>query len=231
MTHSVIDSLLQHRSIRRWKPDPIPEDVLTRILSAGTRAATCNGLQHYSLIVVDDPAKKEALIDGPLNRAPALLVAAVDYYRLKRWLAAHGEEFVEDHIQNLFMGFWDAILAVQNVVVAAESLGLGTVYISRAPTLDTMTILDTPEYVMPVALVAMGYPDEAPEQRPRLPLEAVVHRNSYRRPEDDDEARGYHTNKEASSVVGMHRRWEAEQRCSARILENLRRTGFKLDQP
>jgi hypothetical protein len=115
-----------------------------------------------------------------------MIVAVVDTYRLKRWFELNDAPFYFNESCNLFIGFWDAIVALQNVVIAAESLGLGTVYLGEVLSKDLGQILGTPEYVFPAGLVAVGYPDETPDLRPRLPLEAVVHRNGYQVPADDE---------------------------------------------
>lgn len=183
--NAVIDCLMNHRSIRKFLDKPIEPDILDTILQAGTRAATAGNLQHYSLIVVDDPAKKRAFWDDEMLDAPTMIIAAVDEYRLKRWFELNGAPFYFDQISNMLIGYWDAVIALQNVVVAAESLGLGTVYLGEIISKDMAGILGTPAYVFPAGCVLVGYPDESPDLRPRLPLEAVVHHNGYRIPTDD----------------------------------------------
>ncbi|MFC1959738.1 nitroreductase family protein [Chloroflexota bacterium] len=250
MTNPVINSLLNHRSIRKFKPEPIAEDTLNDLLYAGVRAASAGNMQQYSLIVVDDPAKKkELLYDPAFADAAIVVVAVVDQYRMKRWLALNDAPFYNDQLANVFIPFWDATIALQNMVVAAESLGLGTVYIGGSLCLDMQTLLGTPEYVMPAGMVCIGWPDEEPELRPRLPLAAVVHRNGYHTP-TDDEVRAYHQDKDASwgqlpaerkqalaekgitNIAQMrtlgHYTPEFTADRSAEIMANLRRAGFRL---
>jgi nitroreductase len=186
MTNPVIDCLLNHRSIRKFAPRPIEPEMLDLILKAGTRAASAGNLQHYSLIVVDDEEKKKALMDSPMAENAIMVIVVVDEYRLKRWFELNGAPFHFDRIASLLVGLWDAEIVLQNVVIAAESLGLGTVFIGPSLEYDLRSILGAPEYVVPAGMVLIGHPDEAPELRPRLPLEAVVHRNRYQIPTDDD---------------------------------------------
>jgi nitroreductase len=200
MTNPVIDCLMNHRSIRQFTPRPIEPETLDLILKAGIRAATAGNLQAYSLIVVDDLEKKRALWDRPTVEATTMVAAVVDQYRMKRWAELNDAPFYFDGAINLFIAFWDATIVLQNVVVAAESLGLGTVYLGGVLSKDLGEILGTPEYVFPAGLVVIGYPDESPDLRPRLPLEAVVHRNGYRIPSDDD-IRAFYRDKD--------REWEA----------------------
>jgi hypothetical protein len=117
---------------------------------------------------------------------------------------------------NLLIGYWDAIIALHNIVVAAEALGLGAFYDGTVLSKDVRHILGTPEYVFPAGLAWVGYPDQAPERRPRLPLESVVHRNRYHMP-SDDELREWFRDKD--------RRWdeipaEARQRLEERGIHN-----------
>jgi FMN reductase (NADPH) len=185
MSNPVIDTLMRHRSVRKFASEPIDEDTLHTLLCAGVRAASAGNLQHYSLIVVDDVEKQQALLGRQMFGAPLVVVAVVDEYRLKRWFELNDAPFYFDQSSNFLIGFWDAVIALHNIVIAAESMGLGGVYIGNVLSVDTAAILGTPEYVFPAGMVCLGHPGEAPDQRPRLPLEAVVHRNGYQIPSDD----------------------------------------------
>jgi len=193
-SNPVIDCLTNHRSVRKFKPEPIPEETIETILRAGTRAATAGGIQPYALIVIDDPEllKKISYIEGPLA-----IVAVVDQYRVKRYYEANGAPFYNDRAINLFISFWDATIALHNCVVAAESLGLGGVYIGMVLSQNLQESLGVPEYVVPAGLVTLGVPDEEPDLRLRLPLDAVVHRNGYRIPSDEEIAAWYRDGDEA----------------------------------
>ncbi len=206
MTNPVIDCLMAHRSIREFKPDPIDEAALTVLLQAGVRAATAGRLQHYALMVIDDDEVKRRLskdMGGSqiVRSAPVTIIALVDEYRLKQWFEVNGSSFHFNHIAIFLIAFWDAIIALHNIQVAAESLGLGGVYIGTVHEVDIYDILGAPEYTFPAGMLCLGYPDEDPPLRPRLPLEAVVHRNRYQVHADE-------------SILAFHRpldgRWEAD---------------------
>ncbi len=252
-TNPVLDCLMNHRSIRKFKPDPVPEEVIDTILRAGTRAATAGSIQPYAFIVIDEPAllKKISYIEGPLA-----IVAVVDQYRVKRYYELNDAPFYNDQAINLMISYWDATISLQNVVVAAESVGLGTVYIGMILSMDLQQTLGVPEHIVPAGLVTLGYPDEEPELRPRLPLEAVVHRNRYQIPSDEDIAAWYHEGDKA----WKHRfenEWSEEQRAkfiergvtnraqnwtighyteeftrtqSKGVMDNIRRAGFRLQR-
>jgi nitroreductase len=250
-SNPVLDCLMSHRSIRRFKPDPIPEEVIETILQAGTRAATAGGIQPYAFIVIDDPEllKKISYIKGPLA-----IVAVVDQYRVKRYYESNAAPFYNDQAINLFISAWDATIALQNIVIAAESLGLGTVYIGMILSMDLQELLGVPEHVVPAGLVTMGYPDESPELRPRLPLDAVVHRNGYQIPSDQEIASWYREGDEAF-LDRFHNQLSEEERAkltnkgvtnraqgwtighytekfirqeSDGVLRNIQRAGFRL---
>ncbi len=212
-SNPVIDCLMNHRSVRKFKPEPVPEETIETILRAGTRAATGGGIQPYAFIVIDDPEvlKKVSYISGPLA-----IVAVVDQYRVKRYYEANGAPFYNDRAINLFVSYWDATIALHNCVIAAESLGLGGVYIGMVLSQDLTESLGLPEHVVAAGLVTLGVPDEEPELSPRLPLDAVVHRNGYRVPSDEDIASWYREGDEAW-LERFEKEWDEERR--AKLLE------------
>jgi hypothetical protein len=215
------------------------------ILRAATRAATAGNLQPYSLVVIDD---RDLLAKSPFPQVPAAIVALVDLYRIKRWLDLNDAPFHWNQPSNLFISFWDATIALQNAVVAAESLGLGTLYIGGVLSQDMSEFIGAPEYTLPAGLVLLGHPDEAPELRPRLPMDAVLHRNAYRRPSDEEIRAWYRevdlaferkSNEEKERLGGKGIRNRAQQltighytpeliaRESRGVLANVKRAGFR----
>jgi len=245
MPNLVIDCLLNHRSIRKFKPNPIPDDTIETILQAGTRAASAGNLQAYSFVVVDKPD----LVKKLGFSAPLAVVALVDQYRLKRWFELNDAPFYNDQAINLFISYWDAVIALQNVVVAAESVGIGTVYVGMILSTNVQEVLGAPEYVFPAGLVFFGYPNEEPPLRPRLPLDAVVHRNNYHIP-TDDEIQGFYKEKDALwDELNPERKRKLKERGiknfaqavtlghytpkfieseSKKLITNIKRAGFRL---
>lgn len=247
MTNPVIDTLLSHRSIRRFQDRPVEPDLVEAILRAAIRGATSYGLQNYTLLLVNDAPKKAVL---GVDHAPLAVVALVDQYRLSRWFAMQQTgPSCFNTVHNLFTAFCDAIIALQNMVVAAESLGLGTCYYGHVLGTDVQALFGTPEYVFPAGMVAIGHPDEHPAPTARLPLEAVVHHDSYQMPSDED-IRRWHahyqvewdalSNAEKSRLAeqGIHNSAQrmASEGCSAQVIEersadiarNLSRARFLL---
>jgi len=206
MKNSVIKSLMAHRSVRKFKAETIAPEVLDLILLAGIRAATAGNLQLYSLVVVDDHERQKVLQREMVAKGvfkdeiqldvPIEIIALVDQHRLRRWFeVSNCAPVCNNRALNLFQGLWDATIVLQNIVVAAESLGLGTCYVGGIQSVNIQELFNTPEHVFPAGMVCVGYPDESPELRGRLPLEAVVHRNTYR-VLTDDEIRTVHKERE-----------------------------------
>ena len=131
----VIESLLGHRSVRAFLPDPVAESALALMVAAAQSAATSSNLQAWSVIAVQDAERKArlaTLVGGQahVRECPLLLVWIADLSRLDRVGVLTGVPArANDYLEMFLVATVDAALAAQNAVVAAESLGLGTVYI------------------------------------------------------------------------------------------------------
>jgi len=184
---NVLDSLMQHRSIRSFEETGIPGDIITQLLEVAIRAPTAGGLQHYSLLVVDD-----AVVLAQLDiEAPLAIVALVDEHRTRRWFEDQEAPFRFVDAVSFFIGFSDALFALHNLAVAAEGVGLGTCYLGDALTWDAQLHFNAPAHVVSVGCLLLGSPAEHPAIRPRLPLDAVVHRNRYCAPTKEQIRRWY----------------------------------------
>lgn len=182
----MIDTLLAHRSIRKYKDEPIHPEVLHSIIRAGQQASTANGIQAYSVIHVTDEAKKEQLAQLSKNpeqfrTAGAALVLCMDFYRMQEGARQAGKDVTFDMTENLLVAVTDVALFAQNIAVAAESQGLGICYIGgvrNAPE-EISEVLELPQGVAPMYGLTIGVPDEDNEVKPRFPMEAIVHENTY----------------------------------------------------
>lgn len=179
-------ALFKHRSIRRFRPTPIPEEVLLQILEAATRASTCGNMQLYSLVVTRDEALRAKLAPCHFNQpmvtqAPCVVTVCADVHRFSMWCAQRDAEPSYDNFAWFLNATTDALLAAQNLAIEAEMNGLGICYLGT--TLYTAgeiaRILELPKGVIPLTTLVVGYPDEAPELTDRLPLDAVVHYEKY----------------------------------------------------
>ncbi len=184
--NAVIEEIHRHRSIRRYKADPVPDELLEEILEAGIRASSSGNMQTYSIIVTRDRAQRAALYAPHMEQrmvleAPVLLTFCADFHRMRRWLALNEAPDNFDDFMAFMVAAIDATLVSQNVALAAESLGLGICYLgSTLANCDEIgRILRLPPSVVPVVGFALGYADEDPAPRDRLPLHGLVHQETY----------------------------------------------------
>ncbi len=182
----MVDAIRGHRSIRSYKPDPVPEELITEILEAGIRASSSGNMQTYSIIVTRDRALREKLSKPHFHQnmvldAPVLLTFCADFHRMRRWLDLRDAPDGFDNFMSFMVAAIDAVLVSQNVALAAESHGLGICYMgSTLASCDEIgRLLELPDNVVPVTGFSLGWPDEAPELRDRLPLSGLVHQETY----------------------------------------------------
>lgn len=178
--------LTDHKTIRKYKDDPIPDETLDTILEAGSRASTTGNMQVYSMVVTRDQAMKEKLAPCHFNQsmvkeAPVVITFCADFNRFNKWCKVRKAEPGYDNFLSFITAAIDALLVAQNVCIAAENEGLGICYLGTTtymaePIID---ILELPAGVVPVTTVTIGYPAEDPPQTDRLPMEAVVHFETY----------------------------------------------------
>ena len=182
----MIDILLQHRTIRKYNDQPVDDHLLKLILEAGCRASTTGNMQVYSIVVTRDNAMKEKLAPLHFNQpmvktAPVVLTFCADFNRFNQWCEARQANPGYDNFLSFTTAAIDALLVAQNVAVAAESQGLGICYLGTTTYMahQLIELLQLPKGVVPVTTITLGWPDGIPEQIDRLPLEAVVHYETY----------------------------------------------------
>jgi nitroreductase len=183
---SVIETIHRHRSIRKYKQDPVPDDLLKNILEAGIRASSSGNMQAYSIIISRDRNLREQLFEPHMHQsmvldAPVLLTFCADFHRMRRWLHLSGAPDSFDNFMSFMVAAIDAILVSQNVALAAESEGLGICYLgSTLANCDRIgEILNIPRGVVPVVGFTLGYPAQDPDPRDRLPLDGLLHDEVY----------------------------------------------------
>lgn len=187
--NETIDVLKNHTSIRRYLDKPIEQEKIDLLLQMGTRAPSAGNLQNYSLMVLDDKEKMTKIAKDAgapfLTKAPLCIIALVDHFRFHRLCEINDAPFSFDTADGVFIGMWDAIVALHNIQVAAESIGLGTCYIGLILETDNKKMLNLPDYTFAAGMLSIGYPEIKPDLRKRLPLEAIVHKNEYQKPTDE----------------------------------------------
>lgn len=182
----VKDLLRSHSSVRKYTGEEIPKEVVRDLIETAQMAATSHFIQAYSVIWVTDADKKKKLGELSNNEfqfktAGASFLFCVDFKRLEAAGKKQGVEIVADSAENLLAGVADVALFAQNFVIAAESEGYGICYIGGArnnPT-EISELFNLPEHVFPMFAMTIGKPTKRNETKPRLPLDAVLHENSY----------------------------------------------------
>lgn len=195
-----MDSIKNRRTIRKYKQQDIPADLLNRLLEEAFRAPTMGNMQLYSVIITRDPAMKERLAPAHFHQpmlaeAPVVLTFCADFNRFVKWCRQRKAEPGYDNLLSFMNASIDAIMLTQNFCTLAEAAGLGTCFLGTTiynPD-QIIEVLNLPERVIPLATITVGYPDECPPQTDRLPLEGIVHEEQYHdySPEDIDRIYAY----------------------------------------
>lgn len=183
----IYDLIRGRATCRSYKPDPIPDEVLNRVLEAGCQSPSSGGFQAISIIKITDPALRRKLVEFSRGQkflavAPVSLVFCVDYHRIGQVIDREPAPFrLPDQFRNLMMGVTDAAICAQTMVLAAQAEGLGSCY--NGNILNKLeafsTLLGLPEQVFPVVMLTLGYPKTVHRQPPKYPAALLVHENGY----------------------------------------------------
>jgi nitroreductase len=245
----MMNTILNHKSIRKYKDEPIEQTLLTSILTAASRASTTGNMQVYSIIVTTDKKIKEKLWEAHFKQnmvmqAPVILTFCADFNRFNKWCRQRKAEPGYENFLSFFTAAIDALLAAQNAGLAAEEHGLGICYLGTTTYNADMIIdiLDLPSGVVPVTTLVLGYPDESPGLTDRLPLEGMVHLEKYRDYTPEDIDRIYHekdsshltqqllkeNNLETLAQIFTQKRYTKKDNeyFSSKLLEVIRKQGF-----
>lgn len=180
-----IDLMKQHSSVRSFTNEQISDEDLRSILDAGRSASSWKNFQSYSIIVVRNQEKKEALFrlvpQEAIRQSSVFLLFVGDLNRAEKGVKEHTDNFYPQGIENLLISSVDASLVAQNTLLAAESLGYGGVMIGvlRDVSKEVAKLFDLPDYTYPVMGMALGKPATKPSVKPRLPYETVVFEENY----------------------------------------------------
>jgi nitroreductase len=194
----MLDTIFNHKSIRKYKSTPISDKDLNEILEAGVRASNTGNMQVYSIVVTRDEEMKKKLAPTHFNQpmvtqAPVLLTFCADINRFNKWCTQRNAEPGYDNFLWFTNAVIDAMLAAQNCCIAAEEKGMGICYLGTTTynADKIIDILELPKGVIPITTVVVGYPDENPGLTDRLPLEGVVHYETYKDYSNEDIDRIY----------------------------------------
>lgn len=193
MSDTNISALLRaHRSIRKFKSTPIESALIDEVLSEAIAGSSSSGnLNTFSMVLTRDAARRARMYElhhqqDMVLQAPLVITFNADTQRTRHWLRMHGARDNFNNFHGFMVAAFDAIILSQTVALAFESRGLGICYmgttLNEAPAIADF--LELPETVFPVTSLVVGYPDEAPAARDRLPLRAYVHDEVYQQHSD-----------------------------------------------
>ena len=176
MENPVIETMLNHRSVRKYTRQKPADETIQTIVRAGQQAPFAS--QLYSVLLT----RKKAPFGAPL-----WFTICVDLYKLERFMKLRGWEVLTNDLSLLFFGIQDAAYMAENMVVAGESLGLFSCFLGNAPYNAERIAQDfkLPPRVSPLVQLVMGYPAEQFPPRPRWPLSFTLFEDRY--PEFTDE--------------------------------------------
>ncbi len=165
-----LQAIYTRRSIRKFMSKDIEDDKIIEILKAGNAAPSAGNLQARDFIVVRNPETKLKLAIASLNQmfiaeAPVVIVVCANYPRSMRYYGERGKLYAEQ----------DATAAVENMLLAIHSLGLGAVWVGAFDEDRVSQILNIPSYVRPIAIIPVGYPAENPRIRRRKDINEITH--------------------------------------------------------
>ncbi len=181
-----MECIKNRRTIRKYTEQDIAPELLNELLEASCRTSTMGNLQLYSVVITRDKAMKERLAPAHFNQpmvkgAPVVLTICADFCRTSTWCKERKTVPGYDNFLSFINASIDAQLFTQTFCNLAEQKGLGICYLGTTvynPDL-IIEVLNLPKLVMPVATITVGYPAEQPTQSDRLPLEAIVHEETY----------------------------------------------------
>lgn len=180
--------LFERGSCRSFDDRVIDPRIINDILGAGLHAASGGNLQPYSIIKIQSDAQKDALVNicgmqALVKEAPLNLLFCLDWRRISRWAEAENAPFVAyDSGKHFWIGFQDVVIAAQSVCTAADSYGLGSVYLGTVESCfdQLRTLCDLPDGVLPIVMVSIGYPKDPIVIKNKLMQEAVIHDGVYK---------------------------------------------------
>jgi nitroreductase len=183
----MLSILNKHRTIRKYTDQQIEPKLLTQLLEYACRASNTGNMQAYSIVVTTDSCIKDQLspahFNQPmLNNAPVVLTFCADFNRFSKWCELRNAEPGFDNFQSFTAAAIDALIVAQTFCIAAESKGLGICYLGTTTynAQEIITALHLPRLVVPVTTITVGYPADMPHQPDRLPLDSVVHHETYK---------------------------------------------------
>ncbi|MBI2668460.1 nitroreductase family protein [Candidatus Woesearchaeota archaeon] len=172
----ILEIIKSRRTVKHFVPKFISWDKISRVIDAARHAPSSGNLQNWKFVVCWEPAQKEALAkaayeEHEISMAGVLIVVCAEPEKVERYYGLRGERLYT--VQN-------CAAAIQNMLLEAHSLGLGSCWIGAFDEDEVKTLLSIPAEARPQAIIAIGYSDEVAEKPPRYPLETLVYFSKWR---------------------------------------------------
>jgi nitroreductase len=169
------EAIKGRRSIRAFKKQDVPEEIVEKLIDAASWAPSAGNIQPWEFVIVRKPAVKKRLAQAALNQefveeAPVVIVVCADEERSSMGYSFRG--------RTLYC-IQDTAAATQNILLTAYSLGLGACWIGAFNEDEAKKAVNAPEGIRPVAIIPVGYANEAPSQRDRRPISQIMHQESF----------------------------------------------------
>lgn len=173
----ILDIITSRRTIKQFSPKFVSWENITKVIDAARHAPSCGNIQNWKFIVVYDPAQKQKIAESAYEQydiamAAVLIIVCAEPEKAERYYGLRGERLYT--VQN-------CAAAVQNMLLEAHSLGLGSTWIGAFDEDSLRPLCSIPEEIRPQAIVAIGYPKEVPEKPSKYPLETLVYFGAWRR--------------------------------------------------
>ena len=198
---SVIDLLKSHRSIRKFTEQAIEPELFNDLITAGQAAATSSFLQGSTVVRIKNPETRSAIAklaggQSYVESAAEFMIFCADLKRPGNYCDEYEKSFEGDYTEHFIIATVDVALMAQSMVAAAESVGLGICYIGgiRNDPAQVAELLGLPKGVYPVFGLCLGYPDQDPEIKPRLPLSVILKEEVYNETGDREAIAEYDEN-------------------------------------
>jgi nitroreductase len=215
--NSVIQTMLEHKSIRKYTDETPTDEVVKTIVRAGQQAPFAS--QYYSVLLSRNRKRNP-------YKAPLLFTICIDSHKFELIMAKRSWKLVTNDLTLLFFGIQDAALMAENMVIAGRSLGLGSCFLGSAMYRADKIAEEykLPKRVFPLVQLAMGYPAENPPPRPRYPMEFTLFENKYPELDEDTVSKAMRVMDEGYLAQDYYRKMKAKIR-----LEKNRKETFTYD--
>ncbi len=196
---NLFDLMIKRRSVRCFKDTKIPDEIINNLVQVANNAPSGGNIQPISIIIIQKVEGRKKLtefVGGQpwVENAPLSMIFCIDFYRIKKWTLKSDTDFQgENSLSHFLIAYADLMGAAQNVVILAESYGLGSVYVGSIQSKidDVREYFSIPKYVLPMMVLSIGYPESIPKNIPKLKHNLIAHNEKYKILSDDEIAEAY----------------------------------------